>query len=84
MKHVIHVHQQRMRSKKPAIIDRTYKRSTHHTKLDIVCKRGEVAATVIQHEEQDACGAHIWIEAEYTAGDGEDSTVKTNDGNSQP
>ena len=72
MKHEIHVHQQRMRKGLSAIIDRTYKRSTHHTRLEIICPCGcdEVAAVMVQHTEQNACGAHIWIEATKTVGDG--------------
>lgn len=66
MKHIIHVHQQNIRQNKPAIIDRTYKGSTHSTSLDIVCKCGEVAATVVQQEKPDSCGARVWIKADAT------------------
>ena len=31
MKHIIHVHQQKVKKGEPAIIDRTYKGSTHLT-----------------------------------------------------
>ena len=37
MKHTIHVHQANMRQGKPAIIDRTYKRSNHSMYLAIKC-----------------------------------------------
>ena len=75
VKHEIHVHHQNMRAGKPAVIDRTYKRSTHHTRLEILCPCGcdEVAAVMIQSKEQNACGAHIWIEATRTRGDGPES-----------
>lgn len=70
MRHIIHVHQANMRQGKPAIIDRTYIRSTHHTNLAVLCECGKVAATIVQSEQQDACGAHIWIEATKTNGNG--------------
>ena len=75
MRHKIHVHQQKMRQGEPAIIDRTYLRSTHHTSLEIICPCGcdEIAAVMVQSKEQDACGAHIWIEATKTSGDGLDA-----------
>lgn len=75
MKHTIHVHQQKMRKGQPAVIDRTYIRSTHHRRLEIICPCGcdEVAAVVVQSKVQDACGAHIWIEATKTSGDGPDA-----------
>lgn len=64
MKHTVHVHQQAMRQGAPAIIDRTYKGSTHHRRLEIVCGScGEVAATVVQSDTPDRCGARVWIEA---------------------
>lgn len=67
-----------MRQGKPAIIDRTYKRSTHHTHLIIVCPHCDrEAAEVIQTTEQDACGAHITIHATKTLGDGQDSEDPT-------
>ena len=77
MKHTIHVHQQKMRKGEPAIIDRTYIRSTHHSNLSIVCPHcDKKAAVVIQTTEQDACGAHITIQATKTIGDGKDSETK--------
>ena len=66
MKHVIHVHQQKIRKAEPAIIDRTYKGSTHHTGLEIICPCGETAARVVQSETPDRCGARVWIEATGT------------------
>lgn len=79
MKHVIHVHQANMRQGKPAIIDRTYIRSTHHKNLSIICPHcDKKAAVVVQTTEQDACGAHITIKAVKTKGDGEDAELRTN------
>lgn len=67
MKHTIHVHQQKIRKGEPAIIDRTYKGSTHHSRLDILCPECElVAATVIHSPTPDSCGARVWIEAQET------------------
>lgn len=63
MKHVIHVHQQKIRKNEPAIIDRTYKGSTHHTELAIICECGNKAAVVKHSSEPDRCGARVWIEA---------------------
>lgn len=68
MKHIIHVHQQKIRKGLNAIIDRTYKGSTHHRSLDILCPHcGKSAATIKQADEPDKCGARVWIEASYTA-----------------
>jgi len=67
MKHIIHVHQQKIRKGLAAIIDRTYKGSTHHQSLNIICPHClNVAATVVQSEAPDRCGARVWIEAEET------------------
>ena len=68
MKHIVHVHQQKIRKNEDAIIDRTYKGSTHHRRLEIICPCGcgEVAATVVQADEPDSCGARVWIEATET------------------
>lgn len=67
MKHVIHVHQQKIRKGLNAIIDRTYKGSVHRRRVSIVCPNcGEVAAKVVQSEVPDSCGARVWIEAEET------------------
>lgn len=68
MKHVIHVHQQRIRKGLPAIIDRTYQGSKHTTRLEIICPCGcgETAATVVQSQTPDRCGARVWIEATET------------------
>lgn len=67
MKHVVHVHQQKIRRGEPAIIDRTYRGSTHHERLEIICPCCErVAATVVQSRQPDRCGARVWIEAERT------------------
>ena len=59
MKHVIHVHQQKMRKGGSAIIDRTYKGSTHHRRLSI-----DGPCVSIQSDTPDRCGARIWIETE--------------------
>lgn len=68
MKHIIHVHQQKIRRSEPAIIDRTYKGSTHHVRLEILCPCGcnETAAVVVQSNQPDSCGARVWIEAAAT------------------
>jgi hypothetical protein len=57
MKHVIHVHQQKIKSGAPAIIDRTYKGSTHHRVLII-----DGPCRIVQSEKPDRCGARVWIE----------------------
>jgi phage FluMu protein Com len=68
MKHTIHVHQANMRQGKPAIIDRTYKRSNHSMYVAIKCPTCKTtAAEVIQTPMKDACGAHITIRATETA-----------------
>lgn len=67
MKHIIHVHQQKIKKGLAAIIDRTYKGSTHHMSLDVICPHcSNVAATVVQSDVPDHCGARVWIEAEDT------------------
>ena len=68
MKHTLHVHQQRIKKGEPAIIDRTYKGSTHHERLEIICPCGcdTVAAVFIHSATPDACGARVWIEAHAT------------------
>lgn len=64
MKHIIHVHQQKIKQGLAAIIDRTYKGSTHHRSVFIVCPNcGSDAAKVVQSEQPDRCGARVWIEA---------------------
>ncbi len=69
MKHVLHVHQQKIRKGEPAIIDRTYRGSTHHRRLAIICPCGcaQVAAVFVQSETPDSCGARVWIEAQETS-----------------
>jgi phage terminase large subunit GpA-like protein len=67
VKHVIHIHQANMRMGEPAIIDRTYKGSTHHRQLGILCPHcDEIAAVVTQSDVPDRCGARVWIDAERT------------------
>lgn len=68
MKHIIHVHQQKIKKQQDAIIDRTYKGSTHHRTIDIVCPCGcnFIAAKVVQSDTPDSCGARVWIEAQET------------------
>lgn len=67
MKHVVHVHQQKIRKGEDAIIDRTYKGSVRSRRLEIVCPSCEhVAAVVVQSDEPDSCGARVWIEAKET------------------
>ena len=59
MKHVIHVHQQKIKKGEAAIIDRTYKGSTPHRRVTIA------GPSVIVHSESpDRCGARVWIETE--------------------
>jgi hypothetical protein len=68
MKHVVHIHQQKIRKNEPAIIDRTYKGPTHSRRLEIICPCCEaVAAVVVQSDTPDRCGARVWIEAQETA-----------------
>ena len=68
MKHIIHVHQQNIKKGINAIIDRTYKGSTHHKSLAIHCPScGTVSATVVQSDTPDRCGARVWIEAQEVA-----------------
>lgn len=68
MKHIVHVHQQNIKKGLAAIIDRTYKGSKHQRSLDIICPHcSSVAATVVQSEEPDRCGARVWIEASETS-----------------
>lgn len=65
MKHIIHVHQQKIKKGLDAIIDRTYKGSKHSRGLTIVCPHcGSDAATITQSDTPDRCGARVWIEAE--------------------
>jgi len=65
MKHIIHVHQQKIKKGLDAIIDRTYKGSTHSRGLTISCPHcGQEAAKIVQSDTPDKCGARVWIEAE--------------------
>lgn len=57
MKHVIHVHQQKIKKGEPAIIDRTWKGSTHLTRLRI-----NGPCEVVHSQSPDHCGARVWIE----------------------
>lgn len=57
MRHVVHVHQQKLRNGEPCIIDRTYRGSTHHRELTI-----PAGAKIIQSDTPDRCGARVWIE----------------------
>ncbi len=59
MKHVIHVHQQKIKKGEPAIIDRTYKGSTHWTRV-----RVNGPCEIIHSQEPDRCGARVWIETD--------------------
>lgn len=59
MKSIIHVHQQLIRKGEPAIIVRTYKGSTHHSKVEILGP-----STMVHSSEPDRCGARVWIETE--------------------
>jgi hypothetical protein len=68
VKHVVHVHQQRIKKGLAAIIDRTYRGSTHHRQVQILCPScNAVAATVVQSDTPDSCGARVWIEASETS-----------------
>jgi hypothetical protein len=60
MKHVVHVHQQKIRKGEPAIIDRTYKGSTHTVEAQILCPHCDGHVGVFrQTPEPDACGARV-------------------------
>ncbi len=59
MKHQVHIHQQRLRQGKPAIIHRTYKGSEYHQEFEV-----PKGARVIQPEKPLSCGARAWIEWE--------------------
>jgi len=48
-----------MRKGEPAIINRTYKGSTHHREI-----RGNGPWRIIQSDEPDSCGARIVIETD--------------------
>jgi hypothetical protein len=65
MKTTIHVHQQLAKKKNPgehpAIIIRTYKKSTHHRSVKL---SGEV--TIVHTQEPDSCGATIVINCDHT------------------
>lgn len=64
MKHIIHVHQQKIKKGLDAIIDRTYKGSKHSREVTILCPNcGCQSAKVVQSETPDSCGARVWIEA---------------------
>jgi hypothetical protein len=63
MKHIIHVHQAKMRKNLAAIIDRTYKGSKHSRSLSISCTScSKEVAKIVQSETPDHCGARVWIE----------------------
>jgi len=67
MKHIIHVHQQKIRKSLDAIIDRTYKGSKHSRGLTVLCPNcGHEAAKIVQSDIPDSCGARVWIEAQET------------------
>ncbi len=58
MKHIVHIHQQKLRKGEPAIIHRTYKEITYHTSFEI-----PEGAKVVQTEDKPlSCGARCWIE----------------------
>lgn len=59
MKHIIHVHQQKIKKGEAAIIDRTYKGSTHHRRLFI-----NGPCVIVHSPTPDRCGARVWIETE--------------------
>ena len=58
-KHVLHVHQQKIKKNEPAIIDRTYKASTHHRRVFI-----DGPCILVQSDTPDRCGARVWIETQ--------------------
>lgn len=65
MRHIIHVHQQRIRQGLDAIIDRTYKGSTYSRRRTIVCPEcAAVVGAVVQSDMPDRCGARVWIEVQ--------------------
>ena len=59
MKSTIHVHQQLMRKGEPAIIVRTYKGSSHYSRVEILGP-----STVVHAPQPDRCGARVWIETQ--------------------
>ena len=59
MKPLIHVHQQKVKKGEPAIIDRTYKGSTHLTRVKI-----DGPCEIIHSQTPDHCGARVWIETQ--------------------
>ncbi len=60
MKHVIHVHQQKMKAGQAAIIDRTYRGSRHSRRLRLSCFCcGQTVGEFVQTDEPDRCGARV-------------------------
>lgn len=59
MRKIIHVHQQKIRKGEPSIIVRTYKGSTHHSRVEILGP-----SVMVHSAEPDRCGARVWIETE--------------------
>lgn len=79
MKHVIHVHQHKLRAGAAALIDRTWRGSTHHRTIHILCPDcGTPAATVVQSDVPDRCGARAWIEATATKPDTPSDRINPN------
>lgn len=67
MKHVVHVHQQKIRKGEPAIIDRTYKGSRHGTRATVQCNTcGSIVGRFTQLEQPDACGARVTFETVHS------------------
>ena len=58
MKHIVHIHQQRLRKGLPAIIHRTYKGVEYHDTFDIP-KHAKVVQSL---DKPLSCGARCWIE----------------------
>ncbi len=56
---VLHVHQQLIKKGEPALICRTYRGSTHHTRIDILGP-----STLVHSPSPDRCGARVWIETD--------------------
>ena len=59
MRAILHVHQQKIKKGEPALIVRTYKGSTHYSRVEI-----NGPAVLVHASEPDRCGARVWIEVD--------------------
>jgi hypothetical protein len=58
MKHIVHIHQQRLRKGLPAIIHRTYKGVEYHDTFEVP-KNAKVVQSL---DKPLSCGARCWVE----------------------